>query len=122
MLTNDKHLQQHQMLCRVAHVKGIILQVTPAVEAVTVPPVDVYVRPASLKGLPKEVILYQYEVCPFCCKVKAFLDYNQVKFPPTCNEINCAEVVYNCSDCNGCGWMCRYHTELWRSVPCIRRS
>ena len=68
---------------------------TPAVEAVTVPPVDVYVRPATLKGLPKEVILYQYEVCPFCCKVKAFLDYNQVKFPPTCNEINCAEVVYN---------------------------
>lgn len=57
----------------------LLLQVTPTVEAVSSPPVDVYVRPASLKGLPKEVILYQYEVCPFCCKVKAFLDYNKVK-------------------------------------------
>ncbi len=28
--------------------------------------------------MPKEVTLYQYEVCPFCCKVKAFLDYNKV--------------------------------------------
>ena len=31
-----------------------------------------------LKGLPKEVILYQYEVCPFCCKTKAVLDYYKV--------------------------------------------
>jgi microsomal prostaglandin-E synthase 2 len=28
--------------------------------------------------LPKEITLYQYEVCPFCCKVKAFLDYYKV--------------------------------------------
>jgi len=48
-------------------------------QAVSVAPVEVYVRPTNLKGLPKEVILYQYEVCPFCCKVKAFLDYNKVK-------------------------------------------
>mmetsp|Transcript_27962 Transcript_27962/g.38656 ORF Transcript_27962/g.38656 Transcript_27962/m.38656 type:complete len:365 (-) Transcript_27962:214-1308(-) len=27
-----------------------------------------------------EVILYQYDVCPFCNKVKAFLDYNKVKY------------------------------------------
>ena len=34
---------------------------------------------AELKGrLPSEVVLYQYEVCPFCCKVKAFLDYHKV--------------------------------------------
>ena len=57
----------------------VLLQVVPAVEpAATPPPVDVYLRPAILKGLPREVILYQYEVCPFCCKVKAFLDYHQV--------------------------------------------
>jgi glutaredoxin len=28
--------------------------------------------------LPRELVLYQYEVCPFCCKVKAFLDYHKV--------------------------------------------
>lgn len=56
-----------------------LLQVVPAVEpAATPPPVDVYLRPAILKGLPREVVLYQYEVCPFCCKVKAFLDYHKV--------------------------------------------
>jgi len=26
------------------------------------------------------VVLYQYDVCPFCCKVKAFLDYNKVPY------------------------------------------
>lgn len=53
----------------------------PTIEpAATPPPVDVYLRPASLKGLPKEVILYQYEVCPFCCKVKAFLDYHRIPY------------------------------------------
>lgn len=36
-----------------------------------------YVRPAA-KGLPKEITLYQYEVCPFCCKVKAALDFYKV--------------------------------------------
>ena len=55
------------------------LQVAPAAETAATPlPVDVYLRPAKLKGLPREVILYQYEVCPFCCKVKAFLDYHKV--------------------------------------------
>lgn len=54
--------------------------VTPAVQTVSVPPVDVYLRPATLKGLPREVTLYQYEVCPFCCKVKAFLDYNKIPY------------------------------------------
>lgn len=43
-----------------------------------VEPMDPYSRPSELKGLPKELILYQYEVCPFCCKVKAFLDYHKV--------------------------------------------
>lgn len=39
---------------------------------------DPYAPPAELKGLPREIILYQYEVCPFCCKLKAFLDYHKV--------------------------------------------
>lgn len=28
--------------------------------------------------MPKSITVYQYEVCPFCCKVKTFLDYNKV--------------------------------------------
>lgn len=30
--------------------------------------------------VPKEVVLYQYEACPFCNKVKAFLDYYDVPY------------------------------------------
>ena len=38
-----------------------------------------YEIPTKRRGMPKEVIIYQYEVCPFCCKVKAFLDYHKVR-------------------------------------------
>ena len=38
-----------------------------------------YAIPAGGRGLPREITLYQYEVCPFCCKVKAFLDYYKVR-------------------------------------------
>ena len=44
-------------------------------------PDDPYAPPAELKGLPQEIIMYQYEVCPYCNKVKAFLDYNKVFGP-----------------------------------------
>lgn len=27
-----------------------------------------------------KITLYQYEVCPFCCKVKAFLDYHKIPY------------------------------------------
>lgn len=30
--------------------------------------------------IPKEVILYQYEACPFCNKVRAFLDYHNISY------------------------------------------
>ncbi|XP_071734709.1 uncharacterized protein [Rutidosis leptorrhynchoides] len=30
--------------------------------------------------MPKDVVLYQYEACPFCNKVKAFLDYYDVPY------------------------------------------
>lgn len=50
-------------------------------------PEDRYQRPAAVSGrLPKEIIVYQYDVCPFCCKVKAFLDY--YKIPYRCVEVN----------------------------------
>ncbi|GAB4839192.1 hypothetical protein Ancab_028718 [Ancistrocladus abbreviatus] len=34
----------------------------------------------SLKFSPKDVVLYQYEACPFCNKVKAFLDYYGIPY------------------------------------------
>jgi len=48
--------------------------------------VDEYAKPTALKGLPKSITLYQYDVCPFCCKVKAVLDYH--KLPYTVVEVN----------------------------------
>eukprot|EP00249_Psilotum_nudum_P009819 c22174_g1_i1 orf=300-1295(+) len=30
--------------------------------------------------IPKDVVLYQYEACPFCNKVKAFLDYHDIPY------------------------------------------
>ncbi|CAN1818965.1 Prostaglandin E synthase 2 [Linum perenne] len=33
-----------------------------------------------LKSIPKDVVLYQYEACPFCNKVKAFLDYYSIPY------------------------------------------
>lgn len=43
-------------------------------------------NPYSLKDLkpsgklPDSITLYQYEVCPFCCKVKAFLDLHKLPY------------------------------------------
>ncbi|XP_021285404.1 prostaglandin E synthase 2 [Herrania umbratica] len=36
--------------------------------------------PRSEKFHYNEVVLYQYEACPFCNKVKAFLDYNNIPY------------------------------------------
>ncbi|XP_043808845.1 prostaglandin E synthase 2 isoform X2 [Manihot esculenta] len=36
--------------------------------------------PPAEKFLPKDVVLYQYEACPFCNKVKAFLDYYSIPY------------------------------------------
>eukprot|EP00882_Tetradesmus_deserticola_P031473 GHRQ01035591.1.p1 GENE.GHRQ01035591.1~~GHRQ01035591.1.p1 ORF type:complete len:160 (-),score=36.98 GHRQ01035591.1:194-673(-) len=41
-------------------------------------PADPYMLPTPTGHLPSSITLYQYEVCPFCCKVKAFLDYHKV--------------------------------------------
>jgi microsomal prostaglandin-E synthase 2 len=32
------------------------------------------------KFAPKDVVLYQYDACPFCNKVKAFLDYHDIAY------------------------------------------
>ena len=58
--------------------------------------VDDYARPTSLKGLPKSVVLYQYEVCPFCCKVKAALDYYKVPYSTIeVNPLTSAELKWS---------------------------
>lgn len=36
--------------------------------------------PPSPELLPKDVVLYQYDACPFCNKVKAFLDYHDIPY------------------------------------------
>lgn len=48
--------------------------------------VNPYRVPTTTHGLPKSIVLYQYEVCPFCCKVKAVLDY--YKLPYRVVEVN----------------------------------
>eukprot|EP00268_Persea_americana_P010395 TRINITY_DN14229_c0_g2_i1.p1 TRINITY_DN14229_c0_g2~~TRINITY_DN14229_c0_g2_i1.p1 ORF type:complete len:332 (+),score=59.00 TRINITY_DN14229_c0_g2_i1:236-1231(+) len=37
-------------------------------------------EPLSADRLPRNVVLYQYEACPFCNKVKAFLDYHDIPY------------------------------------------
>ncbi|KAL6181427.1 hypothetical protein ACLB2K_048082 [Fragaria x ananassa] len=37
-------------------------------------------EPPPAELVPKEVVLYQYEACPFCNKVKAFLDYYDIPY------------------------------------------
>lgn len=37
-------------------------------------------EPPPSDALPNEVVLYQYEACPFCNKVKAFLDYYDIPY------------------------------------------
>ncbi|KAF5734030.1 prostaglandin E synthase 2-like [Tripterygium wilfordii] len=42
---------------------------------------EVYAKePPCQELMPKEVVLYQYEACPFCNKVKAFLDYYDIPY------------------------------------------
>lgn len=55
-------------------------------------PAGVYALPSEgLRGVPKKVILYQYDVCPFCCKVKAVLDYYRVSLHLSyCNASMCS--------------------------------
>ncbi|XP_050376426.1 uncharacterized protein LOC126793837 [Argentina anserina] len=42
---------------------------------------EVYAKePPPAELMPKGVVLYQYEACPFCNKVKAFLDYYDIPY------------------------------------------
>ena len=57
-------------------------------------------RPLSIKleKLPTEpVTLYQYEVCPFCNKVKAYFDYRNVsdEFPPPAPSLRNGQAAHH---------------------------
>jgi hypothetical protein len=43
-----------------------------------------YLRSTEKNNL--DIVLYQYQVCPFCCKVRTFLNYH--KIPHTIVEVN----------------------------------
>ncbi|KAL3733289.1 hypothetical protein ACJRO7_022764 [Eucalyptus globulus] len=46
--------------------------------------------------LPGDVVLYQYEACPFCNKVKAFLDYYKIPYKVVeVNPINKKEIKWS---------------------------
>lgn len=46
--------------------------------------------------MPKDVVLYQYEACPFCNKVKAFLDYYNIPYKVVeVNPINKKEIKWS---------------------------
>jgi len=69
----------------VAAAAALAAAAAPAAHADAGPPAsDPYQLPPPTGRVPKEVVLYQYEVCPYCCKVKAVLDYYKVGacFPP----------------------------------------
>ena len=46
---------------------------------------DKYEIPQDTGPMPKDIVVYQYKVCPFCNKLRAFLDYNNVRDKITCN-------------------------------------
>ncbi|KAG2698302.1 hypothetical protein I3760_07G145400 [Carya illinoinensis] len=48
------------------------------------------------KFSPKDVVLYQYEACPFCNKIKAFLDYYKIPYEVVeVNPINKKEIKWS---------------------------
>ncbi|WIA12733.1 hypothetical protein OEZ85_006371 [Tetradesmus obliquus] len=65
----------------VAAAQSTVVQADAAApEQALSPPADPYTLPRPTGQLPSNITLYQYEVCPFCCKVKAFLDYHKVPY------------------------------------------
>ncbi len=57
--------------------------------------------------------MYQYEVCPFCCKLKAFLDYHKVSPSSFVIIIKCVWASRV-----GCHW-CLVHQFIYHLVCVI---
>ncbi|KAG6618176.1 prostaglandin E synthase 2-like [Carya illinoinensis] len=59
-------------------VAGALLSVAAAATSLSQ---EVHAKePPPAELVPKDVILYQYEACPFCNKVRAFLDYYDIPY------------------------------------------
>ncbi|EFJ44640.1 hypothetical protein VOLCADRAFT_82699 [Volvox carteri f. nagariensis] len=87
----DSHRHRPGILLAAASLLGIGAAATVTTASADAPtPIEVasdpYARPAEAHPLPSKITLYQYEVCPYCCKVRAFLDY--YKLPYTVIEVN----------------------------------
>ncbi|XP_022920268.2 prostaglandin E synthase 2 [Onthophagus taurus] len=52
--------------------------IPPLKEIPKIPPTRKMVYPGSPQGL--KLTLYQYQTCPFCCKVRAYLDYYGISY------------------------------------------
>ncbi|KAK1441041.1 hypothetical protein QVD17_06877 [Tagetes erecta] len=51
---------------------------------------------SNLNYVPKDVVLYQYQACPFCNKVKAFLEYYDIPYKIVeVNPINKKEIKWS---------------------------
>ncbi|KAL3639042.1 hypothetical protein CASFOL_016949 [Castilleja foliolosa] len=82
--TNSASARSHLFLSKRISVAGTMLFSVSAASAL-VGEVQAKEHVQS-KYRPNEVVLYQYEACPFCNKVKAFLDYYDI--PYTIVEVN----------------------------------
>ncbi|KDP23940.1 hypothetical protein JCGZ_27100 [Jatropha curcas] len=83
--TGSSYKTQHwfSKLCNSSSSRAASLGVAGALfsvaAATSLSPVYAKERPPH-ELVPKEVVLYQYEACPFCNKVKAFLDYYDIPY------------------------------------------
>ena len=86
---------------------------------------DAFAQPTELRGLPQNIILYQYEVCPFCCKLKAFLDFHKVRTISYIPISIAALALWSSAMLPACHLLvrplrvpvhlsCRSHTGLWK--------
>ncbi|XP_010271364.1 PREDICTED: prostaglandin E synthase 2-like [Nelumbo nucifera] len=75
---------------------GLAGAVSFSVAASAVVP-EVYAKEQLSSGFrPKDVVLYQYEACPFCNKVKAFLDYHDIPYKVVeVNPLNKKEIKWS---------------------------
>ena len=113
----DPHPPVHSStICASIEILGAqIAKNCSSASALQVDETAVYRRSKQRHGLPKEIILYQYEVCPFCNKVRAFLDYHKVTLQlPALLAGTLLHVLP--MEATPSFPTCRFHTEPWRST------
>ncbi|KAF2309122.1 hypothetical protein GH714_000674 [Hevea brasiliensis] len=79
-----KHQHWFSRLCNYSSARAASIGVAGALvsaAAATSISQEAYAKePPPPELVPKDVVLYQYEACPFCNKVKAFLDYYDIPY------------------------------------------